>query len=400
MGTSHMPSVFDHSDVKTSQNDCAKTFAEGSDSLVDEQKYVVSLQVQSVMRKRRASPKVILKASITTVLAFSFGFLVLYTFLLKYFPPTVPYHNSHKGRVKLVPKYGGSAQFMVSHHSYYSIKWNISEILGRTDGNICKSGIEFLILIVSAPGNLKNRQVIRETWCNSVAYGHSINSWQCLFLIGQSESAEIQDSLSEEFKSFKDILLGSYIDSYRNLTLKVMQGLHWSSKNCPAKFTLKTDDDCFVHAHNLHELVTHHQDASGLFMGHVQSDPSQLHVIRNKESRWHVLRADYEQDLYPPYISGVGYLLSNDVVQKLVNISQYIKIIPNEDAFIGILAQAVNIVPSSSARFQLTSTGWSLCNYMYLVVFHRVEFDQQKHVFDKTLEALKTCKNPIKLTWN
>lgn len=392
-----MPIVFDKTDVKASQGDYSKKSADSTDSLIDEKKYVVSLQVQSVMRKRRASPKVILKASITTVLAFSFGFLVLYTFLLKYFPHPVPYH---KGRVKLVPKYGGSAHFMVSRQSYYSVKWNISEILGKTPGNICRGGIEFLILIVSAPENVKNRQVIRETWCNPVAYGHSKNSWQCLFLIGQSESVDIQNSLSEEFKSFKDILLGSYMDSYRNLTLKVMQALHWSNTNCPAKFTLKTDDDCFVQTHNLHELVTHHQDASGLFMGHVHSDISQLHVIRNKDSRWHVLREDYEQDLYPPYISGVGYLLSYDVVQKLVNISQYIKIIPNEDAFIGILAQAVNISPSSSARFQLTSSGWSLCNYMYLVVFHRVEVHRQKDVFDKTLQALKTCKNPLKLTWN
>lgn len=363
-------------------------------------KYIVSLQVQSVMRKHRTSPKVILKASITSVLAITIGFIVLYTFLLRYFPPTVPYHSSHKSRIKLIPKFGGSSKLAAMENHYYSLKWNISEILGNTPGNICKIGIEFLILIVSAPKNVQNRQIIRETWCNPVLYKHSQNAWQCLFLIGKVDSSDLHDSLQEEFKSFRDIISGSYTDSYRNLTLKVMQGFHWASRYCPAKFILKTDDDCFVHTHNLYNIIIHHQDAYSLYMGHVQSDPYQRKVIRDQDSRWHVLKEEYEEEAYPPYVSGVGYLLSADVVKKVVNISQYIKIIPNEDAYMGILAQEVNIPPTISARFQLASTGWSMCNYMYLLAFHRVEYNKQREVFDKTLQALHECKNTPKLTWN
>jgi hypothetical protein len=109
-----------------------------------------------------------LKASITTVLVVTIGFIVLYTILLRYFTP-VPYHSSHKNRIKFIPK-NDVLNVAATQHNYYSVKWNISEILGKTPTNICKSGIEFLILIVSAPENIKNRQAIRETWCNPISY--------------------------------------------------------------------------------------------------------------------------------------------------------------------------------------------------------------------------------------
>jgi hypothetical protein len=47
--------------------------------------------------------------------------------------------------------------------------------------------------------NIKNRQAIRETWCNPISYKHPQNAWQCLFLIGQSHSRDFQKSLDDEF---------------------------------------------------------------------------------------------------------------------------------------------------------------------------------------------------------
>lgn len=394
MGTSELKgstSEFGPHNLKLDKEKNCSTYLESHNSTT---KYYVSLQVQTVMRQRRTSPKVLLKASITTVIVLSVSFIVLYTILLRYFTPTVHYH-SNRNRIKFIPRNGGS-NFAAEH----GVKWNISEILGQTPGNICKSGIEFLILIVSAPENIKNRQAIRETWCNPVLYKHSHNAWQCLFLIGQSDSQDLQIIVQAEFQSFRDILSGRYKDTYRNLTYKVMQGFHWASQFCPAKFILKTDDDCFVNTHNLHNLIIHHQDVHSLYIGHVKSEEDERKVIRSKDNRWHVLQEEYGGKLYPPYISGVGYLLSQDVVQKLVNISQYIKIIPNEDAFVGILAQEVNISPTFSARFQLTSSGWALCNYVYLLVMHRIEAELQKDVFYKTLKALQQCQDSMKLTWN
>lgn len=400
MGTGKLKSIPVNQGDREVKPETEKTCVILPESDDSAKKYFVSLQVQSVMRRRtfRTSPKVLLKASITTVLMVTIGFIVLYTILLRYFTP-VPYHSSHKNRIKFIPKNGG-LDVAATQHNYYSVKWNISEILGKTPTNICKSGIEFLILIVSAPENIKNRQAIRETWCNPISYKHPQNAWQCLFLIGQSHSRDFQKSLDDEFNSFRDIISGSYIDTYRNLTLKVMQGFHWSSRFCPANFILKTDDDCFVNTHNLHNLIIHHQDVHSLYIGHVKTDRNQRKVIRSKDNRWHVLPEEYSEEFYPPYISGVGYLLSRDVVRKIVNISQYIKIIPNEDAYVGILVQEVNISPTISARFQLSSSGWSLCNYIYLLVFHRIEPIQQKEVFTKTLQALQQCKNKMKLTWN
>lgn len=378
---------------------------------VEWSRYLVKLEVETVMRKRQLSSRVILKTSVTTVLLICLLFLIFYTIALVFFTPVIPMeYNDWRGRHrhKLISKIkGGNGSHRLSEQVSKTVLWNMSETLKvRFPEPRCEKKLVILILISSSVEHFEQRNAIRNSWCKTDQ--NNKYSWQCLFLIGQPEdsgrSLELTQKLQKEKRKYKDILQGSYIDTYRNLTLKVMHGLLWATQNCPAKFLLKTDDDCFVNTPLLYNLVLHHQDANNLYIGSVSSDLEKRKVIRNVDNRWHVSESDYKRDYYPSYASGAGYLLSWDTVEKMVSISPYIKPIPIEDAYIGVLAQAKNIIPSSSSRFVLMSDGWTLCNYAYLVVIHRVNYQEQEKLTQQSLQAADTCRGGRSqgemYTWN
>lgn len=92
----------------------------------------------------------------------------------------------------------------------------------------CQSlGVKPLVAIVvhSAPGNFRKRQTIRETWA----------SWKrqsrVVFLVGQSVGH--QDALVREASLFGDLIQGSFLDTYRNLTYKHTLALKWGYEECP-----------------------------------------------------------------------------------------------------------------------------------------------------------------------
>ena len=51
----------------------------------------------------------------------------------------------------------------------------------------------------------------------------------------------------QESSKYHDVVAADFVDSYRNLTLKMMVGLKWVSRFCPhSRFVLKCDLDTFV----------------------------------------------------------------------------------------------------------------------------------------------------------
>ncbi|XP_046578622.1 beta-1,3-galactosyltransferase 1-like [Haliotis rubra] len=249
------------------------------------------------------------------------------------------------------------------------------------------------IIITSSPDHLDQRSQIRQTWCNASATGYQKGEWQCVFLIGQTSLSYIDSAVEEEADNFQDILRGTYIDSYRNLTLKVLHGLNWVSRLCPTQYTLKTDDDCFVNTLQLYDFLQHSNTIkTNLYVGNIFHKLQKRKVVRSVSSKWSVSKSDYSPDHYPPYASGTGYVLSRDVVDRVVVESQYIKAIPNEDAFIGIVVNLLRVEPTSSFRFTFFSEGLRLCNYLYVLVVHRVQPEQHHILHASMLKAPQSCQ--------
>ncbi|XP_058845984.1 beta-1,3-galactosyltransferase 5-like [Acipenser ruthenus] len=260
----------------------------------------------------------------------------------------------------------------------------------------CQKGLILLILVTSAPWHIEQRNAIRNTWAKKL--GEETSSWQALFLIGQPSEMGISSDILQEHRIFGDILVGNYADSYRNLTLKVMHGLRWSVEHCEPQYILKTDDDCFVNTDRLARfLADYNVVKTGLYVGSLFAE-GKRHVIRDPLSKWYVSREDYWEDEYPPYASGIGYVLSLDAATRIMKAAEHVPPVPMEDAYVGILAKEAEITVRSSARFTKHNVNWRVCNYRYLMVIHNLDIGALKSAQQNMIKARTACSETSEIT--
>ena len=378
---------------------------------------LVSVELLTDMRSsrmRRQSKRVLLKASITTVILLSVAFIVTYSIILTYISNRVPIMRHQDD--SSAGKYKSGKRTKLQHKSFEVfgkthvlrfiedtvIKWQIEELYDVFSTQPqCTRGSKFIVVITSAPENSDRRKAIRETWCNPSKFNLTKLTWQCVFLVGQSTHHPSEVLVDNEISQNRDILKGSYIDSYRNLTQKVMHGLHWASTICPTQYVLKTDDDVFVNTKLLSNIITANTSIENVYIGLVVTAPDRLEVIRNPINKWVVSYEDYPNSHYPPYSSGMGYFLSSDVVSRMVNLSRFVTPIANEDAYIGVLAYRLNVEPVSTGRFTLSGSGLRLCNFLYVALVHHVKAEDQYTMFQKSIDARVQCdlEKDVPLGW-
>ncbi|XP_068781968.1 beta-1,3-galactosyltransferase 5-like isoform X1 [Struthio camelus] len=214
----------------------------------------------------------------------------------------------------------------------------------------------------------------------------------------QAAEAEVARGVQREQQEFGDILVGNYKDTYRNLTLKVMHGLKWASEQCRPCYILKTDDDCFVNTDRLPTFLAELNTArTGLYVGSLFSQEKRQ-VIREPSSKWYVSRQDYRPDKYPPYASGIGYVLSLDAAEKILEAARRVRPIPVEDAYVGILAEEAGVRAKASARFAKHNVRWRVCNYRYLMVIHHLNPREQEAARRSMLQARSACRDSLEVT--
>uniref|UniRef100_A0A803SX90 Hexosyltransferase n=1 Tax=Anolis carolinensis TaxID=28377 RepID=A0A803SX90_ANOCA len=253
----------------------------------------------------------------------------------------------------------------------------------------CEPRQMLLILVASAPGNATPRRVIRSTWAKRPL--SPAHPWQAVFLVGQSLDKRVARQIRREQREFGDVLLGGYLDTYRNLTLKVLHGLKWATERCRPHFILKTDDDCFVNTDRLPAFLAQHWHVGLLLYAGSVFPREKRRVIRSPASKWYVSREDYSPEEYPPYASGIGYLLSLGAARRVLWAAERVPPIPVEDAFVGILAQRAGLRPTSSARFAQQNARWHLCNYRFLMVIHHLNASEQQGAVRSMREAQAVC---------
>lgn len=376
----------------------------------------------------RQTAKVLIRVSVGMFLALLLLFLVVYTVILIYVdkhfnPPLLKSPNSYKklkfkgrlaaainpknvGFVEILPLPNealamltdgsvGASGDIFGENGHRKQVWNpsiyysVNETLPQ-----CRYHTLFRILIVSAPEHFEKRQAIRQTWCAPSSFSEApLNAWGCVFLIGQTLNNTQGSLLRAEKALHQDVLLGNFLDTYRNLTLKVVPGIAWSVNHCPCSYLVKTDDDCFVNAGLLYTFLQNQKpQPRGLYVGNLVLEKPRLKVLRGPLNRWAVSHQDYRSNYYPPYASGLGYVLSLDVAQQLVTESNFVRPIPVEDAYVGIVMSRLQVKLTDSKRFQLSASGLKVCNYRYVFIVHRVTVEEQHNLVKKAEESVSNCE--------
>ncbi|XP_019636653.1 PREDICTED: beta-1,3-galactosyltransferase 5-like [Branchiostoma belcheri] len=200
-----------------------------------------------------------------------------------------------------------------------------------------------LIMVTSAAGNTRQRSDVRKTWGKETNMpGVNIKT---VFAIGKAGDITHQTALAEENKAHRDILQEDFADTPRNSSLKTVMCLRWASQFCGnAEFVLKAEDDTFV---NLIPLVNHLRDlhagnTTRLIMGYTYSGTKPLRdpfFI----PKWYVSEQEYARDTYPTYPGGFAYVMSNDVLRPLYEVSFKVKYLSLEDVFLGLCAEKLGI---------------------------------------------------------
>ncbi|KAJ4922986.1 hypothetical protein JOQ06_021687 [Pogonophryne albipinna] len=196
----------------------------------------------------------------------------------------------------------------------------------RGDG---KSGDDVLLLLFvkSSPENFERRQAIRDTWGNERFVWSKLGATvRMVFALGvdAKQRSRVQRALLQEDQTFRDLIQQDFLDTFHNLTAKLITQFHWVHDYCPqARFLMSADDDIFVHMPNLvkylRQLLRNKSGVKDFWVGHVHrgSPP-----VRRKESKYHIPYDLYPWPSYPDYTAGAGYVVSGDVAAKIYQATQ------------------------------------------------------------------------------
>ena len=217
----------------------------------------------------------------------------------------------------------------------------------------CEDIIPYLLVIVpSLHRNAEVRHVIRSVYglqASSLAKSKVDNATvKLLFLFGR-ENAILDEEILQESRQYGDIVQIDFLDTYHNLSRKILYGLKWVSIYCSeVEFVLKADEDVFV---NIPLLLSYlyktPYDMKGAVYGYIYRDSG---VIRN--GRWAVTTDEYPLKRYPHYASGNSYVISGNIIPRLFMMSEHMPYLPIEDAFItGCLVKLIGAKLNHNRRF-------------------------------------------------
>ena len=143
-----------------------------------------------------------------------------------------------------------------------------------------------------------------------------------VFVMGLSENEIVNRFVEREASIYQDIVLGNFIDTYRNLTYKYLTGLRWVTHHCnTAPFVMKTDDDVFIDIIDFTFQLKSMQVEEGSVRNLLACPINPYRSPIRKISKWQVTYEEYPNTTYPVYCSGWSALFSQDVANKLLLIS-------------------------------------------------------------------------------
>ena len=250
-----------------------------------------------------------------------------------------------------------------------------------SDDQLCRNK-DVMFLILSAPGNFKQRQLTRDTWASvqefsGVSLGYA-------FLLGYA-GLEMQDKIREEFFKYHDIIQEYFTDAYDNLPVKTIMGLKYAWRFCGhVKLVYKVDDDTLVNMYRFVEAILPHLPLPNgkLLCGDLAFMPKRLIPFRKKKNpkyfKFVLTKEEYPEKCFPVYCSGGGgFGMSPEFAKTLYKKSLHTRPLRFEDVYItGILPA---LLQGSISKFNVGMYG----------LFEKAPFDRDS-IVNKTFICIHT----------
>ncbi|KAJ6669400.1 hypothetical protein lerEdw1_008209 [Lerista edwardsae] len=236
----------------------------------------------------------------------------------------------------------------------------------------CDNNTFLVILVASRPTDVKARQAIRLTWGSKKSWWG--NQVLTLFLLGHGEErGGIGLSVEDESFLYGDVIRQDFLDTYYNLTLKTIMAFRWVTEFCPnARYVMKTDSDVFINTGNLVKFLLNSNTSENFMTGYV--------FTNNYSDRWFLSKVyisyrDYPFKIYPPYCSGLGYVLDTRLAHRIYETMSHIKPIKFEDIYVGLCLYVLDVgisVPEDAELFFLYRINFDSCKYRHLIAVHGI----------------------------
>lgn len=243
----------------------------------------------------------------------------------------------------------------------------------------CAQPAFLLLVIKSSPRNYERRELVRRTWGRE----RKVRGVQLrrLFLVGTAshplEAPKVNRLLAMEAQVHGDILQWDFHDTFFNLTLKQVLFLQWQETRCTnASFILNGDDDVFAHTDNMVTYLQGHNPDHHLFVGHLIYN---VGPIRKPWSKYYVPKIVTQEELYPPYCGGGGFLLSRFTATALRRATRTLDLFPIDDVFLGMCLKQEGLKPTSHSGIRTAGvwapsarlSSFDPCFYRELLLVHR-----------------------------
>ncbi|XP_072161427.1 beta-1,3-galactosyltransferase 1-like [Bemisia tabaci] len=246
------------------------------------------------------------------------------------------------------------------------------------------SNLKVLILVSTGRENYGKRMAIRHTWGH---YAHR-KDISLGFLIGRGRHPASDSKIQEEQQVHGDIILGRFVDTYANLTLKTTAMLEWSTTFCPeARYLFKADDDVFVNVPRILELTQEKKAETRAIFGRLFL---RWQTPRDSGFKHYVSPQEYAPSILPDYVHGPGYLITGDIKRDLYEMALSTPFFLLEDCFFtGFIATAIGARKIGvDASFELQDKACKLRSDMWIVAKTPPQlFD----LYKRHLEGRVTC---------
>lgn len=127
----------------------------------------------------------------------------------------------------------------------------------------CAPEATFVMFVHSCVHCKEHRDLIRRTYKQNAL---SVHRCDIFFAVGSTGNQSAMRAVKQEDERHRDIVQFDFLDSYKNVTIKLLSGLKWAHGNCPhTQFVMKGDDDIYynldVITRGLRNVSDHYKNA-------------------------------------------------------------------------------------------------------------------------------------------
>ena len=181
-----------------------------------------------------------------------------------------------------------------------------------------------IIVIYTSVTNMEGRSIIRNTYANATLLNEL--NMRHVFVIGKFRDGENEKKwkmVKAEQEIYQDIVIGDFVDTYRNLSYKGLTALRFVQEYCKkVKWVIKLDDDAIADTPRIiYKLRNGHSHRKLTLFGEVFYHAKPI-ICPHKPLKWCVnktsIHASKVGRRYPNYVMGIGYVLTADLVPHML----------------------------------------------------------------------------------